>query len=182
MYKKKEIIIIILIIVFTIILAFIPSIIKRINTNIDENKTEKPIITNTINIHITGEIKAEEIELVIPYGASYGFIISKIDGYLNPYSVIDNDLTKRYYSDTTIIIESTDIKNNYEIIDSGSNLININEATKAELITLYGIGEKRSETIINYRNKKKIESWDELKQLLGVSDEIIKAIKEKAVL
>ena len=49
-------------------------------------------------------------------------------------------------------------------------------------MSLYGIGDKRSDAIIEYREKKKIESWDELKSLIGVSDEVIKAIKEKAVL
>ncbi len=37
-------------------------------------------------------------------------------------------------------------------------------------------------TLIEYREKKEIESFTELKELLGVSDEVISAIKEKAIL
>lgn len=182
MYKKKEIIIIILIIFFTICLAFMPTIIHNFKNNVEEEiTTQKTGNPNTITIFIDGELKEDNLELVVPYGASYGYIISKIEGYLNPYSIVDNDLQKRYYSDSKITIESTDIKiEDNTLIDS--SLISINLGSKSELMSLYGIGDKRSDAIIEYREKKKIESWDELKSLIGVSDEVIKAIKEKAVL
>lgn len=179
MHKKKEIIIIILILLFTILLAFIPTIITNMNTNVEDLKKEESR-ANTIEIIIDGEIKEDEIKLIVPYGASYGYIISKINNYLNPYSVIDKDLTKRYYIDSKITIESSDIKTIDIIVDKDK--ININTATKEELMALYGIGDKRSDTIINYRKEHTIESFEELKTLIGVSNEVIEAIKEKAVL
>ena len=49
-------------------------------------------------------------------------------------------------------------------------------------MSLYGIGEARANKIIEYRKNKKIETWDEFKKIIGVSNEIMEAIKEKAVL
>ena len=189
MYKKKEIIIIIIILITTLILAFLPSLISNLNSNIEE---EVPIATieetstknkNTIEIKITGELKESEIIITVPYGASYGYILSKIRVYFNSYSNPDTDLQKRYYSDTEIFIESLD--NNCfieEEINMDEGKIKINTASKSELISLYGIGEKRADKIIEYRESKVIDSWDTLKKLIGVSNEVIEAIKEKAIL
>ena len=178
--KKKEIFAIIIIIGLTIFLAFLPTIINSNNNKKEDDITLKEEKQNILNIKIIGELKIEEIYLKIPYGYTYGYIIQKIDPYLNEYSIVSDDLKKRYYNDETIIIESTDI-NNKEVIEI-SNKININTASSDELITLYGIGEKRAQAIIDYRKNKKIESFSELKELLGVSDEVINNIKDKAIL
>ena len=74
---------------------------------------------------------------------------------------------------------SYDFKEN---IDSNIDKININEADLKDLVTLPGIDKKRAEAIISYREKEKIKSFDELKKIIGVSDEIITNIKEKAIL
>ena len=78
-------------------------------------------------------------------------------------------------------IEAVKEQLDYEI-ERYKHKININVASTDELITLYGIGEKRAQAIIDYRKNKKIESFSELKELLGVSDEVIINIKDKAVL
>ena len=179
MHRKKEIIIIVLVILATVTLAFLPMIInstKSDNTEITET-TKNP---KTIKIKVTGELKVDEITIKIPYGYSYGYIISKIKLYLNDYSIIDNDKTKRYYEDTEIVIQSSDIKSEPEI--DLSDFISINTASASELTTLYGIGDKRAILIIEYRKNKKIESFEELREIIGVSDEVIKRIKEKAIL
>ena len=50
-------------------------------------------------------------------------------------------------------------------------------------MTLHGIGEKRANRIIDYiAVNGEINSFEELRQLIGVSDEIITVIKEKAFL
>ena len=179
MRRKKELIIIILIVVVTIFLAFMPMILSKKNESDVENIVEEE--KTTINITIKGELKVDELKLKIPYGYSYGYIINKIELYLNKYSVISDDRTKRYYEDTVIIIESNDTNNTKSIIDN-TGKININTALEDELVTLYGIGDKRAKAIIEYRKNKKIETFTELKELLGVSNEVIENIKEKAFL
>ena len=182
MYKKKEIIIISAIIGLTVFLGFLPMIISSCDNKKDDEIVEKEERNDYLSIIIKGELNVDKVNLEIPYGYSYGYIISKINPYLNQYSIIDKELTKRYYEDSIIIIYSSDINN--EIVEEidNSNLININESPKDDLTKLFGIGTKRADAIIEYREKKKIESFTELKELLGVSDEVISAIKEKAIL
>ena len=182
MYKKKEIIIISAIIGLTVFLGFLPMIISSCDNKKDDEIVEKEERNEYLSIIIKGELNVDKVNLEIPYGYSYGYIISKIKPYLNQYSIIDKELTKRYYEDSIIIIYSSDINN--EIVEEidNSNLININESPKDDLTKLFGIGTKRADAIIEYREKKKIESFTELKELLGVSDEVISAIKEKAIL
>lgn len=182
MYKKKEILIISAIIGLTVFLGFLPMIISSCDNKKDDEIVEKEERNDYLSIIIKGELNVDKVNLEIPYGYSYGYIISKIKPYLNQYSIIDKELTKRYYEDSIIIIYSSDINN--EIVEEidNSNLININESPKDDLTKLFGIGTKRADAIIEYREMKKIESFTELKELLGVSDEVISAIKEKAIL
>ncbi len=182
MYKKKEIIIISAIIGLTVFLGFLPMIISSCDNKKDDEIVEKEERNDYLSIIIKGELNVDKVNLEIPYGYSYGYIISKIKPYLNQYSIIDKELTKRYYEDSIIIIYSSDINN--EIVEEidNSNLININESPKDDLTKLFGIGSKRADAIIEYREMKKIESFTELKELLGVSDEVISSIKEKAIL
>ncbi len=48
--------------------------------------------------------------------------------------------------------------------------ININTATKEELMKLEGIGEKTAEKIIEYRNNNKFKNIDEIKNIDGIGD------------
>lgn len=179
MRRKKEIIIIILIVGVTILLAFMPMLLAKRNSEIEDVTTTNK---STINITVKGELKVEEVNIKIPYGYAYGYVITKIEAYLNKYSIVSSNKTKKYYDDSIIVIESSDTKKDYtEVIDIDDK-IDINNASCDALVKLYGIGEKRAKAIIEYRDKKKIETFVELKELLGVSDEVINNIKEKAFL
>lgn len=59
-----------------------------------------------------------------------------------------------------------------------SNLININTATKEELMTLSGIGESKANSIIEYRNNKTFESIEEIKEVSGIGDSVFDKIKD----
>ena len=192
MYKKKEIIIIISIIILTLLLAFLPNIInstKKKNKVIKKEEYSSIYENNNIDIRVQGEVfffdgknYVNYYEANIPKGSSYGYIIQKINVYLTKYKKIDFSLyTNRYYESTTIIIESYDDNFEVETIEESEYIININTANKYELMSIFGIGDKRSDTIIEYRSNKKIEDFSELQKVIGVSDEVIERIKEKAV-
>ncbi len=185
--KKKELIIISLLILSIITIIFIPKILAskdKINNNKDKND-------NIISITIEGEINypsKNENEFYVNYmvieelkGVTYKDIYKRIYNYKTKYSILDDiDFKTQYYEDTKIYIRSS--KKYDENNNDGINKININTATKEELISLYGIGEKRSEKIIEYRENKIIDSYETLKKIIGVSDEIIELIKEKTTL
>ena len=58
--------------------------------------------------------------------------------------------------------------------------VNINTATKEELTSLKGIGEKRAQEIINYRTKNgPFKSVDDLEKVPGIGPGIMKQIRSE---
>lgn len=63
-------------------------------------------------------------------------------------------------------------------IVSQNQLINLNTATKEELMSLNGIGEVKANDIINYRTEKNnFQSIEEIKQISGIGEKIFEKIK-----
>ncbi len=57
--------------------------------------------------------------------------------------------------------------------------MNVNKASKEELMSISGIGEKKAEAIIKYRKKYgKFKSIDDLKNVKGIGDSLIANIKK----
>ena len=57
--------------------------------------------------------------------------------------------------------------------------VNLNTATEAELQTISGIGQKRAQDIIAYREEKgKFQSVDELKNVSGIGQKTLEKLKE----
>lgn len=177
-YKKKEILVIIIILCMTLILAFFPAL--EVLFNVEEAKITNEDKEKYVTLTITGELIVDEVSLKVPYGYSYGNIIEILNQYTNEYSIIDYESTQRFIADTNIVIESKDTSSLEA--NENSQKISINQGSEEELITLYGIGEKRATKIIEYRQMQKISSFEELKKILGVSDEVIHKIKEQAIL
>jgi len=56
--------------------------------------------------------------------------------------------------------------------------INVTTASKAELMAIKGIGEKKAESIIQYRTKNKIKTADDLKPIKGIGPALINNLKK----
>ena len=136
MKRKKEIIIIACIVIISIILIFLPIIINNSNNNKEEAITEiKTEEENNITITVYGEITYQpinsinddditnELSFEAKSGITYGEIINVINNFLTKYSIVDNNLTKRYYKTTRINIKSSnDTIEEEEINDNKINL------------------------------------------------------------
>ena len=61
---------------------------------------------------------------------------------------------------------------------NGSALININYASREELMTLSGIGEAKADRIIEYRSSKKFRKKEDIKSVNGIGDSIYEKIKD----
>lgn len=58
-----------------------------------------------------------------------------------------------------------------------NELININKATKDELMTLTGLGESKALNIIEYRNKTPFTKIEDIKNVNGIGDSVFEKIK-----
>lgn len=67
------------------------------------------------------------------------------------------------------------------MVFSGSLLfasVNLQTASKEELMSIKGVGEKKAEQIIEYRKTNKISSPEDLKNIKGFGNNIVSNIKE----
>lgn len=56
--------------------------------------------------------------------------------------------------------------------------ININTASLEELQTLPGVGESKAKSIIEYREKQKFKTIEDIKNVTGIGDSLFAKIKE----
>lgn len=144
------------------------------NTKIiaDENKnkdvkTEK--LEDSIVIDISGEIKNPGIYKMKGRVRLYE-IIDKAGG-LKEEANINSINQARYVKDgEKIIIPSSRISQSMDkgSISNENNLVNINTASKEELLKLPGIGEVTAEKIINYRDNNNFTKIEDLKNVNGI--------------
>lgn len=88
------------------------------------------------------------------------------------------ETTDRDSDNTTLestVLETVE-KTNDE--DTNSDKININTASKDQLMTLNGIGEVIAGRIIDYRNSNKFTSIDEIQNVNGIGEKKFEAIKD----
>lgn len=101
------------------------------------------------------------------------------EDYINLAKVISDG--EKIYIPTLEEIANGDITLQDEENASAGNddLININSAGKAELMTLTGIGEGKAEAIITYReNVSSFKKIEDIKNVSGIKDSVFEKIKD----
>lgn len=137
-------------------------------------------------VHISGEINQEGV-YIIDDGERLDDLIKQAGGLTSEANVNSlnlamklEDQMKIYIPNkneipteelTTQIVTSPELSNNLD-------KININQASKEELMTLPNIGEKRAEAIIEYRNVNKFENIEDIKNVTGIGDKFFEAMKD----
>ena len=86
---------------------------------------------------------------------------------------INNSQSEIITSDKDTVYEE---ENKEEV--SENKLVNINNATKEELLNLFGIGEGKAESIIEYRNiNGNFKTIDDIKNVSGIGEALFEKIK-----
>ena len=98
----------------------------------------------------------------------------------------DNNIVCNESNKNDILIEEDNLNenissnnniNNDDKKDNNASLININTATKEELMTIPNIGESKADKIIEYRNKNKFEKIEDILNVSGIGESIFEKIK-----
>ena len=154
-----------------------------------EDETDDDAKENeAMKVHITGQINREGV-YEIKDGDRLEDLINKAGGLSPDADSKSLNLAMKLEYHMKIYIPSKD-----EILDqedastdqiisnadpsSQEGKININEASKEELMTLPNIGEKRAQAIIDYRESKKFETIEEIKNVTGIGDKFYQAMQD----
>ena len=154
-----------------------------------EDETDDDAKENeAMKVHITGQINREGV-YEIKDGDRLEDLINKAGG-LSPdadskslnLAMKLEDQMKIYIPSKDEILDQEDDSTDQIISNADPSSqevkININEASKEELMTLPNIGEKRAQAIIDYRESKKFETIEEIKNVTGIGDKFYQAMQD----
>ena len=149
------------------------------STSIEESNTGE---NNIKKVHISGEILKPGV-YQINEGDRLDDLVKKAGGLTQKADIDRINLALILEDQMRIIIPNIDDENkdtNTEFINksSGSEKININTADKSELMNLPNIGEKRADAIIEYRENKKFEKIEDIKNVSGIGDKFFESLKD----
>ena len=179
--KYKTYIICIIIIILSIISVIFQYVQKnnqmKVNLNKIENKEDK------IAVYINGAVKNPGVYYLNQNSRLYELL--DICGGVTDSADINNiNLAKRLVDSDMITISEKKIedlneeKSEYYFDDDNANeKININTASKTELMTLSGVGEQTANKIIEYRENIRFNEIEDLMNVNGVGKSKFESIK-----
>jgi len=140
----------------------------------------------TIIIYVCGSVQHPDVYR-LPEGSRIYEAIEKAGGCtpqadpsrLNLAQVL-SDSQRVYVPAAASTGSSTDGSQSEAVTENSQTLININTASKAELMTLPGIGDARADGIIEYRNVHGFfSSADGLREVEGIGEALFERIKDR---
>ena len=181
--KLAKILLIVLIIVAAIF-------IKVNNKNKDEVKVEvnnnDNIATQEMYVDISGEVNNPGVYIVEPETRLFE-VIQKAGGLTDDADTNQINQADFVEDGEKIIIPSsnTTTDSNHNIITesveipSNSGIININTASKDQLMTVSGIGEVTAEKIIEYRSKHRFKKKEDIMNIKGIGNAKFEKMKDE---
>jgi competence protein ComEA len=157
-------------------------VISENNLNVKSIETENEV--NIIIVDIDGAVKNPGVYKFIDGDRVNDAIIEAGGLTENAYTKELNKARKLIDGEKIYILqqgeEPIDSTNDINSLYSGENniKININVATKEELMTLNGIGEIYANRIIEYRNKNKFISVEQIQNVNGIGEKTFEKIKD----
>ena len=184
-YNRKEIIIIII-----FLLSFLSFNIfnSKQDSIVLTNNIEKESVENNTNINIIVDVKGEVINpgtYQFESGKRVVDAIEKSGGLTNKADVSSINLSEKLVDEMVIYIPTKSDDGNQSIIDNKEkkenkidSKVSINTANISSLMTLSGIGKKKAEAIVEYREKNgAFKSIEDITKVTGIGNSIFEKIK-----
>ena len=153
---------------------------KTIETTIKQTKSKSTTKNETIIVEIKGAVNYPGV-----YEFNHSDVriyeVIEMAGGLTPLANTDNlNLAEIVETNSSIYISKSVDSQSYTIkIGTQKGKININTASLSELMTLSGIGERKAQSIITYRNTNGFfKSIEELTNVDGIGNALFESIKE----
>ena len=161
-------------------------VIESSETSLKESVSESTAVEEYIDVFVSGHVNNPDV-----YTLKKGSIINeavKMAGGFSEGACKDYvNLAKKLEGGEHIVIPGVDEVESAkfqlsteEVSDSQSTvLVNINTATKEELMSLPGIGERKADSIIEYRKSKTFSSPEDIMNISGIKEAAFNKIKDK---
>ena len=158
-----------------------------------ENNKDIPdeIMNQDKKVYISGEIKNSGV-YDINDGDRLDDLVKRAGGLTEKADINSINLAMRLEDQMKIYIPNIDETQNInndntnlaigqvsnDLTDLQNKKININLASKEELMTLPNIGEKRAQAILDYRQENRFEKIEDIKNVSGIGDKYFEAMKD----
>lgn len=158
-----------------------------VETNTEKFKEDKKIEKNIIYVHVTGCVTKQGV-YQLNDESRVKDLIDKAEGFCKDVDIERINLSQKLKDEMKIHvykigeIEESSSKNQNTSSNkqnSDTSKININSATKEELMTLPGVGSSRADEIIKYRAENKFQTIEDIKNISGIGAKSFEKIKEK---
>ena len=164
---------------------------EKIDEEYSKEENIDDLSINDKKVYISGEIINSGV-YDIKDGDRLDDLVKRAGGFTEKADLDSINLAMRLEDQMKIYIPNIDENQNISAantnlgigaVDSSNNdtldkKINLNFASKEELMSLPNIGEKRAQAIIDYRQENKFEKIEDIKNVSGIGDKYFEAMKD----
>lgn len=133
-------------------------------------------LTDIANTSLINLSKKLEDQMVIIIYSNDEVLNSNVKEIETVFKVIEKECECPNIKNDSCI--NTELDNNKNTPDVNIDLININTASIEELMSLPSVGESKAQAIIEYREKNKFTTIEDIKNVSGIGEALFEKIKE----
>lgn len=146
-------------------------------------ETEEKLTEKTVFVHVCGAVKSPGVyelpassRIIDAVNTAGGFRQDAASDQINLAAVLqDGDQIKIWTKAEAESIE-------YAEAETKKGLLDLNRATREQLMELPGIGEAKAEAILAYREEiGRFQSIEELKEISGIKESVFEKVKDKII-
>lgn len=149
---------------------------EQIETSQTEESSKEPIEKSYIYVYVCGAVHSEGV-YQLPIGSRVYEAIESAGGFKEDAAKATVNQAKVLADEECVYVPT--VGEQVENIHENDGKVNINSATKEELMNLPGIGESRADSIIKYREKNgDFQTIEDIMQVSGIKEALFEQIKD----